>query len=303
MIHSSQQEVAGLDKIAAAQDFLFAITRREALDAPLHDLDARVTPIAEPDPDGNAAYREARETIFGKWRALAPEPRAPGPLAELATKTAALIVKISDTSDLTYDPDEDGINFGDLLTTQLMRLFDQSSHGAALAAHLGSHPTPADRVSVVRYVAQSEISWMAAKNDFELGISLTAIPQDRMRRAHAKMRRTFETLTSHIDAIANGASAPDRAAIRVDDAAFTLATAEYARSLREALRGLFERRIAWARVSIALTVGLSLVTLGLGILADFSRRRTARQQLALHVETERRPRSRPQRGAISNDFR
>lgn len=287
LIATSRTEIVGIARIADAGHLLVAIVGSEVRGVPLSRGDATIAPVLAPYADANAPYRAKRD-VFG--RAFVATQRDPGDvdaLARLATATAVLIVKLSDASQLTYDEDVDAINYGDLLSAHLPRLVDRASHAAAIAGRRRTKLTFADRMSIARLAGQSDISWLAAENDFDLGSAATSIGTERLVRARASEARAFATLLAGLDAVGLRPTDAHAARVRRESTAFVGASSAYAEAIEAALGEIVARRIARARGSIALTVVLCIVTLGLGILAEFSRRRSARQQLKLRIETDR----------------
>ena len=287
LIAASRIEIVGIARIADAHRLLETIALAEVRGRPLSRTDATVAPVLASFVDANAPYLAERD-IFGRALAAAQmHPRAAGALPRLATATAVLIVKLSDASRLTYDEDVDAINYGDLLSTQLPRLVDRASHAAAIAARRSTRSTLAERLSIARLAGQSDISWLAAENDFDLGSAATSIGTERLARARATQARAFATLLAGLDAIAKPPRNERAAQVRRAGTMFVRASAAYVSAIQDALDEIVARRIARQHGSIALIVVLCIVTLALGILAEFSRRRSTRQQLKLRIETDR----------------
>lgn len=287
VVRTSNLELVGIERMAIGHRLLAAVARRELSPGLPNAADFDATSILAPFGQPGSEYSLARDRVAARWRDARTEMPNLDALTDFASATTVLIGKLSDESQLTYDEDIDGINFGDLLSTQLPRAIDRAVLAAAIGQRLSKTSRFAERMAIVRYAAQAQFVWISADNDFELGREATAISQSRLIASHAAASRAFRVLLARLDALGDVASPASVATLRPASEAFVRASLAYADALEAALREIIAKRIAREYAALAFTIALAILTLGLGVLAEFSRRQAARREVRLRVETDR----------------
>jgi diguanylate cyclase (GGDEF)-like protein len=283
------QERSGIIRIEHAQDLLSGVIEAQSAARSTTDLSSRVESVVNPPDDHidlNPTYLNA---VQGSWNAVRQHPGNGEALADLGTATAELINKVSDASQISYDPDIDADNFGDAVAFQLPKAMENVAQAAAIANRPTNGLSVADRIAVGRNMAQAEVGWDGADNDYNLGVVAATTDVTALARAHDTSAAAFSALRARLDAIAEHPSAKDVAALPADYRAFDSAATKFAVALSEHVQELLERRIERATARIVMTCVWGVVALAISLLlvSRISRSMLERERRSLQIEKDR----------------
>ena len=283
------QERSGIVRIEDAQDLLSAVIDAQSASRPAADLSARVARVVDPPGDNivlNPAYSNA---VLGSWNAVRRHPGNSEALADLGIATAELINKDSDAAQVSYDPDIDADNFGDAAAFQLPKAMENVAQAASIANRPPNKLTVADRIAIGRSMAQAEVGWDGADNDYGIGFAAATTDVSALARAHEAGGAAFSALRARLDAIAEHPSAKDVAALPAEYRAFESAASTFALALSAHVQDLIERRIerATARIVITCVWGIVALAIALLLVARISRGMLEREQRSLQIEKNR----------------
>jgi diguanylate cyclase (GGDEF)-like protein len=274
------EERSGIVRIEDAQDLLSGVIDAQSTPRSAADLSARVARVIDPPDDHIALNPAYSNAVRGSWNAVRRHPGNTEALADLGIATAELINKDSDAAQVSYDPDIDADNFGDAAAFQLPRAMENVAQAASIANRPPNDLSVADRIAIGRSMAQAEVGWDGADNDYNIGVA--AATTDVSAAA-------FSALRARLDAIAEHPSAEDVAALPAEYRAFESAASSFAVALSEHVQDLIERRIerATARIVITCVWGIVALAIALLLVARISRGMLEREQRSLQIEKNR----------------
>jgi diguanylate cyclase (GGDEF)-like protein len=283
------EERSGIIRIEKAQDLLSGVIDAQSAPRSTVDLSSLVERVVDPADDHidlNPTYLDA---VRGSWNAVRQHPGNREALADLGTATAELINKVSDAAQVSYDPDIDADNFGDAAAFQLPKAMENVAQAAAIANRPTNDLSVADRIAIGRNMAQAEVGWDGADNDYNIGVVAATTDVTALARAHDAGSAAFAALRARLDAIAEHPSAKDVAALPAEYRAFESAASTFAVALSEHVQDLIERRIerATARIVITCVWGIVALAIALLLVARISRGMLEREQRSLQIEKNR----------------
>ncbi len=282
-------ERSGIVRIENAQDLLSAVIGAQSAPQSPVDLTARVARVIDPPDDGIALNPVYIDAVRGSWNAVRQHPGNGEALADLGTATAELINKLSDAAQLSYDPDIDADNFGDAASFQLPKAMENVAQAATIATHPPNRLTVADRIAIGRNMAQAEVGWDGADNDYNIGVAAATTDVTTLGRTHDATAAAFSALRARVDAIAEHPSAKDVAVLPTEYAAFESSATSFANALSEHVQDLLERRIerATARIVITCVWGGVALAIALLLVSRISRGMLERERRSLQIEKDR----------------
>ncbi len=283
------EERAAILRIENAQDLLTAVIDAQASPRTPVDLSARVARVVNAPSDVltlSPTYTDAVRTSLSE---VQQRPGNGAALADLGNASAELINKISDAGQLSYDPDIDTDNFGDAVAFQLPKAMENVAQAEALANRPPNHLSVPDRIAIGRNMAQSEVGWDGADNDYNIGVAAATTDVTALARAHDATATAYSTLQKRLDAIAEHPSAADVAALPGEYRAYESAATTFAGALSRHVQDLIERRIerATARIVITCVWGIVALAIALLLVARISRGMLEREQRSLQIEKDR----------------
>ncbi len=282
-------ERSGILRIENAQDLLSGVIDAQSDPKTPVDLASRVARVVDPVDDHinvNPTYLNA---VRGSWNAVREHPGNSEALADLGTATAELINKISDAAQISYDPDIDADNFGDAVSFQLPKAMENVAQAAAIASGPPDRLTVADRIAIGRNMAQGEVGWDGAENDYNVGFGAATTDVTALARTHDASAAAFSALRTRLNAIAEHPSAENVAALPGEYRAFDSAASTFALALSRHVQDLIERRIerATGRIVVTCVWGIVALAIALLLVARISRGMLERERRSLQIEKDR----------------
>ncbi len=283
------QERSGVVRIENAQDLLSGVIDAQTAPKANDDLAARVARVINPPDDHitlNPAYTNA---VRGSWDAVRRHPGNAEALADLGIATAELINKESDAAQISYDPDIDADNFGDAASFQLPKAMENVAQATSIANRPPNDLTVADRIAIGRSMAQAEVGWDGADNDYNIGVAAATTDVSALTRAHDTTAAAFAALRARLDSIAEHPVASDIAALPGDYRTYENAASAFAFALSQNVSFLIERRIerATARIVVTCVWGVVALAIALLLVARISRGMLERERRSLQIEKDR----------------
>jgi diguanylate cyclase (GGDEF)-like protein len=283
------EERSAIVRIENAQDLLTAVIDAQWSPRSPVDLSSRVARVIEPANDEIALNPAYIVAVRDSWEAVRRHPGDSAALADLGSATAELINKVSDAGQLTYDPDIDADNFGDAASYQLPKAMENVALAATIANRPPNRLTVADRIAIGRNMAQSEVGWDAADNDYNVGVAAATTDVTALGQARDATASTFAALQKRLDAIAEHPTAKDVAALPGEYRAYESAASAFAAALSRNVTYLIDRRIqrATSRIVVTCVWGVVALAIALLLIARISRGMLERERRSLQFEKDR----------------
>ena len=214
------QERSGIVRIEDTQDLLSGVIDAQSAPRSAVDLSARVARVIDPPGDHIALNPAYSNAVQGSWNAVRRHPREYGSARGSWNRDGrAHQQRLPMRHRSATTPDIDADNFGDAAAFQLPKAMENVAQAASIANRPPNDLTVADRIAIGRSMAQAEVGWDGADNDYGIGVAAATTDVSSLARAHDTSAAAFSALRARLDAIAEtplgrrrrGASPPSTA--------------------------------------------------------------------------------------------
>ncbi len=204
LIDFARKEIAGVRYLRPAQASLSALMRT---DASRDDLSraAEALAKAEQDDAGTLGVGEKASALAASLKDIAAGKED----AAALDKTTDLIASVSDSSNITLDPDMDAYYVGDMIINQATNLFIQSRNLLDSSAKLAADASDDNKIAFAK--ARDAVAALGGSFAADLGKAISGNADGALK---ANLEPQGKDVLAAVDKLSAAAKTPDTAALR-----------------------------------------------------------------------------------------
>ena len=257
LITFTRQEIAGVHYLRAAQSVLYALT---AIEPAQRDVAAAAEALKRAEASDAGALGAAQRAA-----ALADALAAGGKSADDAlAKATDLISYLSDSSNITLDPDADTYFVGDIIVNQATAILTQASALLGAAHDLDADPSDDHKIAY----AEARDGVAAGASAFASDLA-KAINGDADGSVHATLAAPGKAVAGAVETLAAAAKSGDRKALAAAEADLEQRVRGFNAAADDEMEHLLEARIAGFHALLRTRLGIAALCLLLGSIAAF----------------------------------